>query len=625
MRDSAGRRLVKGIAVAIAILGLVWTATLILAGGFEFEIAGARLSTHEPLRPLLIASVALTVFILAGGIFAGAARLGSAVVNANHRLVASGLAAATFALGLMFGTTAASGADSYGYVSQVDLWLEGSLKISQPWAAEVPWPDRGWTFAPLGYRPAVSDDVREIVPTYSPGLPLLMAGAKWIAGQCAMFWIVPLMGAGLVLATYGIGERLGSSAAGMIGAWLVATSPPVLMLLMAPMTDVPVAAAWAGAFYFLLGTTRLSAVTAGALSGLAILIRPNLALSAAVLGSWYLLRLIKHRGPGRMRHFVAGALYSMPIVASGIVVALINRHLYGSATSSGYGRLADMFGWNNVLPNLRNYSGWLVEAQTIAFVAGLIALVVPVRRLWPGVRDRAVFVFIGAFIAVLWVQYLAYLVFDVWWYLRFILSSWPFLAVGAGAVFMMIYRAGPRFVRPAVAIIVLAIGVRGLWFAWDRSAFHSWQGERRYVSIGNHVRARTPQNSVIFSMQHSGSLRYYAGRVTLRYDALDGRWLDRAIAFFEERGVAPFLLLEEWELPDFTKRFRSQAALERLGRPPVFIYRGPAEILLWDLRGSRNPYARPEPIAETFRNLACVPPQPRPSLVLSADRRSPDK
>jgi hypothetical protein len=35
---------------------------------------------------------------------------------------------------------------------------------------------------------------------------------------------------------------------------------------------------------------------------------------------------------------------------------------------------------------------------------------------------------------------------------------------------------------------------------------------------------------VILSVQHSGSLRIYADRLTLRFDALDPLWLDRTVA-----------------------------------------------------------------------------------------------
>src|SRR5262245_8154776 len=51
-----------------------------------------------------------------------------------------------------YGARAVGGADEYGYVSQADLWLKGSVKVQQQFARQVPWPYGDWTFAPLGYR-----------------------------------------------------------------------------------------------------------------------------------------------------------------------------------------------------------------------------------------------------------------------------------------------------------------------------------------------------------------------------------------------------------------------------------------------------------------------------------------
>ena len=97
------------------------------------------------------------------------------------RRVAIVLAIITLILGIRFGTFVASGADSYGYVSQADLWLRHSLVVDQPLGRDAPWPDATWTLAPLGYRPG--DQRGTMVPTYSPGLPMLMAVFKAILQQ----------------------------------------------------------------------------------------------------------------------------------------------------------------------------------------------------------------------------------------------------------------------------------------------------------------------------------------------------------------------------------------------------------------------------------------------------------
>src|SRR5262249_61142722 len=64
-------------------------------------------------------------------------------------------AAAVIILGLSYayGVRAAGGSDSYGYVSQARLWLAGDLHVHPEFAAAAPWPNAGWTFTPLAYRP----------------------------------------------------------------------------------------------------------------------------------------------------------------------------------------------------------------------------------------------------------------------------------------------------------------------------------------------------------------------------------------------------------------------------------------------------------------------------------------
>ncbi len=263
---------------------------------------------------------------------------------------ASGLAAAVFVLAVVFGARVVGGSDEYGYVSQADLWLRGNLVVDQPFVRGSPWPEEPWWFSPLGYRPHPSD-AGAIVPVYSPGLPMMLALAKFIGGQDGMFFVVPLFGGLLVLATYALGRRLGSGIAPLVAAWLVATSPVVLAHSMATMSDVPVAAAWMGAFCLLLGTSTASAAGAGALSGIAVLIRPNLAPLALVLGSLYLLRM---RASG-VRSLVHLAVFGMAAAPAAIIIAILNDRLYGSPLASGYGPLAELFMAERMLPNLRNY------------------------------------------------------------------------------------------------------------------------------------------------------------------------------------------------------------------------------------------------------------------------------
>ena len=63
--------------------------------------------------------------------------------------VAAAMVLALF-VGLRYGSYAAAGSDSYGYVSQARLWLAGTLRVEQPFVEQLPWANRDWMFTPLG-------------------------------------------------------------------------------------------------------------------------------------------------------------------------------------------------------------------------------------------------------------------------------------------------------------------------------------------------------------------------------------------------------------------------------------------------------------------------------------------
>lgn len=520
------------------------------------------------------------------------------------------LSLAVTVVGIAYATTVAGGSDSYGYVSQADLWLGGDLRIDQPWVEEAPWPSARSSFAPLAYR-ARTDDFT-IVPTYAPGLAILMAGAKGLAGQEAMFWVVPLLGGVLVLSTYGVARRVAPPGAAVVAAWLIATCPVMIYMVVMPMSDVAAAALWMAACCVLLRPGVPAAGVAGIAAAMAILVRPNLAFVAAILAVWPLwqaVRSIEGRGAAFSRCVVFGVGTSTGVFA----VAAINQHLYGSPIVSGYGDVNPLFAWSHLWPNLVKYSTWLIESQTIAAAAGLVALVLPWRRLWPDVEHRRFLVISTGVVGSVWLSYCLYLEFDAWWYLRFMLPAIPFIAIGTATVAVGIWRAGGFTTRVVVALGLILVVLAQCRFAVDSGAFGFWRSERRYVSVGRLVRAQTAENSVVVSNQHSGSIRYYGGRTTLRFENLGRGSLDEAIAWLSSRGVSSYLVLEEWEIPLFRDRFAGQAALARLETPRT-ICRGPATVMLFDLVGpvSRDPIE----MIDRAEGLRSARPVPLDTIVL---------
>jgi hypothetical protein len=540
------------------------------------------------------------------------------------RLAAATAALATLVVGVRYGSKVAGGSDSYGYVSQADLFLNRQLSISQPWVEAVPWPNLTWSFTPLGYRPGpgrwlvtppVPHEERDrwaIVPTYAPGLPLLMAGAKLIAGHCAIFWVVPICGALLVLATYGLGERLGSPIAGLIAAWLVATSPTTQRMVLEPMSDVPAAAAWAVAFWCLFGRSVGAGACAGLAAGLAIAIRPNLVPLAIVPVGWQIAAIVRAHG-ARWRTLWAAAATLAGIAAGIAGVVAIQWAYYGSPWRSGYGPLEMMFDPANVGPNARAYTSWFAGAHTPVALAGVAALLVPARRLWRGLVDRGMVVAGAIFVAGLVTIYLHYSVFDSDGYLRFLLPAWPFVMLGLAHVLLLplgIRRGNPPVHRLAigvVAVVALFLGVRGfLATTDDRRTIQA--KEARYVTVATRLREISGDNAIVLAIQHSGSIRYYAGRLTLSWDSLPPPWLDKAIAWMIERGVHPYAVLEDWEIKNLRSRFAGQASLKLFDTPIV----QHALVFVFDLKPDS-----PAPVLTEIIDTAevsCRPPAPPPAV-----------
>jgi len=531
---------------AILLAGLIlilWATLVFVTGGVAGTVLGIRVSLHSGVRPLALAAILFGV-----GVFLHGWRAFDADADWLARW-ASRLAAPTAAavaivvlcVGLRYDTKSAGGSDPYGYVSEADLWLNLHLRVAQPFVSELPIPFADRAFAPLGYAPVGDDHV--IVPTYPPGLPLLMALAKLTAGRAGLFAVVPILGATAIWLCYLLGARVASPVVGAVAAIALAASPAFLFMLMQPMSDIPAAAFWTAAILFTLGSKRFSAPLAGACCAAAIVIRPNLAPLAAIPFGY----LLWTRGGWRT--------FALAVVPGAALVAAFNAHLYGSPLASGYGEVHSLYAWRNASINLRQYSGWLLDTQTPIVFASLAAL------LWT--RPRRIPVLFVLFIGGVFSAYLFYAPFDAWWYLRFLLPMFPLLliltAAGAVAVTARIPRLLQVLAWTIVPVLVLGYQID---YAVSRGVFAQREAERRYEIVGHYVAASTPANAVLLSMQHSGSLRYYGHRTTLRYDSIAPESLDSTIALLREKGYRPFIVLDEWEVPVFRGRF----ALSETGR-----------------------------------------------------------
>ena len=565
--DGASRRRALGyLLAALSLVAFALACWALTTGGFRTYVFGSvPFSVRGAFRPAVVAvlSGVASLQLLDGWRW----RIWSSI--ATRLTWAPAVLAAAAALGLLiagaiYGTTAAGGADVYGYVSQASLWLKGTLVLRQDFVATMPWPNAAWSFSPLGYRPA--DFEPTIMPTYAPGTPLLMAAAQLATGSCGPFLVGPICGAALVWLTYRLGVLVSDRIVALIAACCVATSPTVVFMTNWPMSDVPAATFWTAALLAATGARRYGAMAAGLASGIAITIRPNLAPLSIVPAA--ILFIASAPLAVRMRRLALFSLGLLPFVA---FVAWLFNHLYGSPLRSGYGELSVLFAWSFIPENLRHYAGWFYETQGPLAFACLASPVLLLRRRGIETRPRLL---LFLFALLLFGMYLVYTPFDFWTDLRFLLPAFPVAFILAADVVREL-TASARPSTRAVALVLFAVGTAGFGLSQSdaRDVLALGAGEQKFADVGRYAGKALPENAVVYAWQHGGSVRFYGNRLTLRFELLESDWLDRSLDHLRRAGYVPYLLLEEWEMGEFRKRFAGQDALALLERQPLAITR----------------------------------------------------
>jgi hypothetical protein len=472
--------------------------------------------------------------------------------------------------GSAFGARAAGGADTSGYVSQAKLWLRGDLRVTRSELREVPWPNGEWTLTPLGYKPA---GPQTIVPIYSPGLPLLMAGAELVLGPCGPFLVTPICAGWLVWLTYVLGTRLSRKQTGVLAALCIATSPTVSMMTLTPMSDVPAATFWTASLVLACSPRLRAAAASGVVAGIAVLIRPNLAplaLFPLLISLWPFLRAWSGASGSDKRAAAVGraAMFVVGCAPAIVFVGWLFNDLYGSPFESGYGSASGIYAWRHAPINVIRYPGWLWETQGPAPFLCLLAPWLSRRR--QDARTGIRWLVLGFGVAVFG-GYVLYEPFDAWWYLRFLLPAFPVLFVLAFDAIGRFREPGrPAVVRTGAVLLTIVALYQGTAYTLERDIIRGAEGEQKYADAGRFAN-NLPAGSVVLAMQHSGSVRLYSGRLALRYDLLAPEWLDAALDYLRQQGHEPYLMLEPWEVEIFRTRFDGQRSARSVESPPLAV------------------------------------------------------
>jgi hypothetical protein len=299
-----------------------------------------------------------------------------------------------------------------------------------------------------------------------------------------------------------------------------------------------------------------SSVCAGILTGLAIMVRPNLAPLAISVAA---ISLVTSNGERRLQHLALMIAASVPGV---LIMLWLNSALYGSPFSSGYGAASSLFSTSHLQANITNYSRALFETQHIVPLFGLLAPLV-----FSGMK-RVLSTLLLGFVVIVVVIYLLYEPFPEWWYLRFLIPAIVMLLVLASAA--AAHLLGRANMGGVIAIAAVVLGLLGVRSAGKHDAFRLQTMEGRYRLTSELVRDRLPANAVLITEWQSGSVRFHADREVVLWESHDPAWLDRAITWLKAQGLRPYVVVERREEAAFRARFQSRSDSGRLDWPPRF-------------------------------------------------------
>ena len=498
--------------------------------GIDFKLGAISVRAHSALRVLAVSAV------LAGIRWrAGIASLSSWLPRIALLTLITGSVLTWF----RFLLTTIGGADSFGYVSASHAIASGRLIEPAPIAEWLSAANRLAIASPLGWAPA--PDGSGIAPTFPIGTSTLMAICSLVGGQHAVFFVAPLMALLTLALVYRAARSWFDAEVALLAVAVLAWNPVFVTYAKQPMSDLP-ATAWvtlALVLAFERGTA--SAFGAGLAAGAAVITRPALLIAAATIP------FLSLRGDSRYRRFAFSAIGA----AIGVSIQMaLQAKLFGSPFSTGYGAVSGLFAWSHAPVNA------MIFARQLWIAFGPLWLVFAVSGLAiapPELRWRLVMVF-----AAVVLPYLFYLPFDHWETLRFLLPGVAILSAVIAAAVMRIARRMPlRWVVAATPIFfAVVLAGRSEMLLRDSSQWAIQSLEARYPIAGEWINVNTPSNAVVMANQHSGSLRWYGKRQTIRWDFVDPQQLSTTIGELQSHGATVYVALEGDEVAMFDQRFK---------------------------------------------------------------------
>ena len=440
------------------------------------------------------------------------------------------------------------GSDNSGYFNEARLLSHGTIHAPMRTLGAVPAREMPYLYTPLGMKPARGRD-GVLVPTYPPGLPLLMVpAARAIGWEHAGDLVLILHSlAGIALA-YALGRSVRLSGIwSLVGAMILAASPLYLFNSLQALSDVP-ATVWATASVVAALRSRekpVWALVSGLCFAVGFLVRPSNALVA--------LPVLVAVGISPVRLGLL-ALGSLPGVAAWMAV---NTIAYGLPLESGYGEIGVEFHKALVWPTLHYYARWLplllspvilISPAVLAF-ARARPRIVALLALWP-------LAFLAFYCPYRWTH-------EQWWFLRFVLPAAPAMIVG-GLLAVSLWLEGlkERYTVPwsgilPALVLFAAVAVEARQRGPLRETRWVGHGEMKYGRVATWLTSHLPKDAVIVASQSSGALFYYTDFTILRHDEMTPEISERVRASAKATGRSLYAVLWPFEI-EALKRIKGE-------------------------------------------------------------------
>jgi hypothetical protein len=219
-----------------------------------------------------------------------------------------------------------------------------------------------------------------------------------------------------------------------------------------------------------------------------------------------------------------------------------------------------------LMANASNFGKWLTYSHTVLiWLLWPASLVILRRSRWAWQ--------LSCVAAAAALPYLFYLVFDDWESSRFLLPTILLvLILAARALGEGLTRLKPLPGGALLLLIALTCAAASHQFLREEGVYRLADLEAKYALAGEWIEGHTPERAVVFAGLHSGSIRLYGHRQTIRWDQIPSDRMSATLRSLQAAGYDLYLALDVGsEPPLFDTRFREDATvrIEQIGRVRV--------------------------------------------------------